>query len=743
MSFRSANWRTESRLLCFVLFLVAISFVFLVPLVSAYDETYTHPYLTKLIIEQWEQSTGLVLSEAEQAQIIAGSQAEDNPHARSLNHFYNPLNKRGLSINDMLVGYAAPDWLNSVSKQKEPLFMGSFTWSEGLEFYKKGEREQALAILGHSLHLLQDMAMPAHTRNDEHVEGDGYETWIKEQNSLGGQELAWDSALVRPVACDTADHCLRQLAKFTNANFFSVDTIYDKNFPAPKNKIVIGFDNYARANGHLVAYLDKNAKILILNPQVYRDNWRVITPELISYGVRLMNLFLTAEPRPLDYTRDRPVKKTITPQISAGGVKITTDDDTLYLNQGSGELKPLVSDRWWPIIDMSRVIPREFLNLTPPIFFQPQIAGVKIESEPATTPNTPPVSSEDVTPPPPPPLTEPPVVDPPPPPPVEPPPPPPAPDTEGPQATFIDLNSSYPEPSWTLNWQGADNVSPVSNLLFDVDFKFTSDWTSHLASTTATSSIFSAPLADNATVDFRVRATDEAGNIGAWQEASVAYLAPDPHNPLIYEKLEHLYHLSECSGALARDTIAGSNFTVRVPWITGPWDCGLEQGPENPNQTYLNAAFNPMTTSELTLSFWLKDVAGPGTFSRNRWWLSDASQGFTILQIKPTTQNIRIAANRSYDPSGIYDTLLTAIMPADHNWHSLFLTVNSNYLALYIDGVLAEQLLGDFSPTKPVKFLTIVGENAPTQFDEIALWSRALSSEEIRDYYNIAKPLKP
>lgn len=743
-------------------FLAIISFLVLPSFALAYDELYTHPYLTKLIIAQWEKTSGFILTADEQAQIIAGSQAEDDPNARSLNHFYNPLNKQGLSINDMLVGNATPDWLMSKAKQSEPLFYGTFTWGEGVEAYKIGDRARALAILGHSLHLLEDMAMPAHTRNDEHVEGDAYESWIKTQNSLGGQELAWDSRFFHEVTCVTAEDCLRDMATFTGVNFFSADTIYDKNFPAPKNSTMLYFDGYARAHGRVVAFYDKTTDTLVLNSQVLRENWRALTPELISYGVRVMNLFLTAEIKP-EKTLTKPNK--LTPQISTGGVKIKASDNTLYLNSPTSKLTPQISSggvkikasepdnlylnspastlkpspetgstsRWWPVIDFSKIIPPEFLGSTSQTFTPPQVAGNKIISEvelisapsvnpPAIISTTTPTSTTMMTP-----STDPPLV-------------PNDPlvviaDTEGPQANFVDLAPLYSDASWTLNWQGSDNISATSSLLFDVDFKLSSDWTSLVASTTASSTIFSAPLADGAKVTFRLRATDEAGNTSAWQEATVTYIEPNKHNPLLYEQLKHLYNFSECSGEIAHDTMSSSDITLISPWIDGRWGCGIEQ--DWPNIYQMNANFSTFTASDLTFAFFMKDVSDFNIAdSRNRLTLFDTHSN-VALQITPSVYNIRVISNS--DP----EITLKSTIPYDHNWHSVFIVVNKNLLSLYIDGNFAEQIDGNFSPRLDIKAMNLAGENSPTQFDEIAIWSRSLSSEEIMAYYNVGKPLRP
>jgi hypothetical protein len=731
--------------------LIVVGFCVFPSVTRAYDELYTHPYLTKVIINQWEKTSGFVLTDEEQMQIIAGSVAEDNPNARSLNHFYNPLNKQGLSINNMLVGYSTPEWLVNEKKQNEPIFNGSFTWAQGLEAYQAGDRAQALSILGHSLHLLEDMGMPAHTRNDEHLTGDAYESWVKSQNQISGQELLIDTKKLHQVTCVSSQDCLRQMAKFTNANFFSADTIYDTNFPAPKNELIIGFDGYARANGRIVAWLDKKTKTLTLTPQVLRDNWHALSPEIISYGVTMMNLFLTSEVKPFDSAQDRrdlpKIIKKITPQISSGGVKITNQDETLYLNKIVSESKspePKFPERWWPVIDLSQVIPRAFLGSAPSFTVVPQVAGVKITAEPEAiiSTSTSPVLSkieEDLSPPSP--SSVPirqladeedlPLIDPP----TPPEPPVVIPDTEAPQASFIDLTSSYSDVSWTLNWLAHDNVSATSSLLYDVDFKLSSEWTSLVASTTATSTIFSAPLADGAKVDFRLRATDVAGNTSTWQEASTKYVEPNQHNPLIYEKLEHLYHFSECSGNTAHDTKSNSHITLISPWVSGPWDCGIEQN--WPDIYQMSADFNPFEAEELTFAWYMKDVSGfNGTYSRNRLVLIDTHDNIA-LQIKPTVYFFKVISN------GNPEITTAQGVSVNQDWHSVFVVVNKNYLAIYVDGLIIEQIDGDFSPARAIKQLILAGENGPTQFDEIAIWSRTLSSEEIMAYYNVNKPLKP
>jgi len=64
---------------------------------------------------------------------------------------------------------------------KSPVFsQANYTWQRALYEYAKGNRQQAFISLGHVLHLLEDMSVPAHTREDAHpplINSDVYEDY--------------------------------------------------------------------------------------------------------------------------------------------------------------------------------------------------------------------------------------------------------------------------------------------------------------------------------------------------------------------------------------------------------------------------------------------------------------------------------------------------------------------------------------------------------------------------------------
>jgi hypothetical protein len=119
------------------------------------------------------------------AWIGIGANLEDAPPVRSLNHFHSPLRP--------WADAGGPLGQSSVYWQQNPNQGLGGTWSwpvarqrllDFLTLPGPAAREQALAdtarALGQVIHLVQDAASPAHTREDPHLIHDGYEARIEE-----------------------------------------------------------------------------------------------------------------------------------------------------------------------------------------------------------------------------------------------------------------------------------------------------------------------------------------------------------------------------------------------------------------------------------------------------------------------------------------------------------------------------------------------------------------------------------
>lgn len=179
--------------------------------------------------------------------IMLGAKLEDSK-IRMFNHFHNPIDNSGL--HDIGSGKSARLWGTTTSNN-------DWSWQKAREYYykaltlpTKAERETAYAdmfrSLGQVMHLVQDMAVPAHTRNDAHPPGDSdpYEEWcrgnINNITSSGAVDFSglndfqvgdfWDAEVYDGSSVPSAS-VYKGLAEFTNANFISDDTKFTNTLP--------------------------------------------------------------------------------------------------------------------------------------------------------------------------------------------------------------------------------------------------------------------------------------------------------------------------------------------------------------------------------------------------------------------------------------------------------------------------------------------------------------------------------
>src|SRR3989344_6428168 len=166
----------------FVLILLggALSSFFVVQNSFAYDQHNTHPALTSEAVNFFNLNfPKSKITEKEKQLLIKGAVDEDIL-PRPMNHFYDPVYKRGWA------GYRSSKlWARSSAEQQEGRsFLALNLWSlkdsvedwprdysyeRGLLDYAKGNKDRAFESFGHVMHLLEDANVPEHTRNDTHV----------------------------------------------------------------------------------------------------------------------------------------------------------------------------------------------------------------------------------------------------------------------------------------------------------------------------------------------------------------------------------------------------------------------------------------------------------------------------------------------------------------------------------------------------------------------------------------------
>lgn len=112
------------------------------------------------------------------------------PYRRSFNHFHDPLTDKGFTgLADIwfLTGESSIIWFQlPISEQYD----GDYSWHDVRRYFhlalthpEKDVREDYFAHmfrgLGQLMHLVEDLSVPAHTRNNSHVLSAPYEDWAK------------------------------------------------------------------------------------------------------------------------------------------------------------------------------------------------------------------------------------------------------------------------------------------------------------------------------------------------------------------------------------------------------------------------------------------------------------------------------------------------------------------------------------------------------------------------------------
>ncbi len=246
---------------------------------------------------EWDNKTKVSILEW----LRRGSSLEDVPNPRARHHFHDPIRNTGLNNLDadpeilslLWLGskWHYPDYwvfdttgLSTLDRAKgldgnwENEYLNYYNWVHArslfyaaLTWESKSERGKFLGsmfvTLGHICHLLEDMGVPAHARNDflfGHYRsaykfdwGNPLETWVGEQIEANGGQSPWSGnapvvfdKLTKYFDTDTRDPNdylgasssppdIWGLAESTNYQFLSKSTIFRKNdatkyyFPQP------------------------------------------------------------------------------------------------------------------------------------------------------------------------------------------------------------------------------------------------------------------------------------------------------------------------------------------------------------------------------------------------------------------------------------------------------------------------------------------------------------------------------
>lgn len=290
--------------------------------------------------------------------VMDGGRYEDKPpwvipYLRSVNHFHNPLTEEGFSgyfYGLLLSGDSSVVWAQKPIGTQSPIsdyiLGGNYSWHDTRDYFyraltytNKTEREIYFAKtfrgMGQLMHLVEDASVPAHTRNDGHLAG--YEKWVdKNVNINATNPIFFDKSILdRPISglpianiFDTNQYSGTNpnvtignyigLSEFTNANFFSEDTIFN-NYPHPvkENTTAVLVEQYAKdgkldetwyiqgyTSQRLAAYsyfwdnsglIPETKWLYHLDDFVYEDYASQLIPRAVGYSAGLLDYFFRGE----------------------------------------------------------------------------------------------------------------------------------------------------------------------------------------------------------------------------------------------------------------------------------------------------------------------------------------------------------------------------------------------------------------------------------------------------------------
>jgi len=256
--------------------------------VFSYDNRVIHPELTQAATAIYNQQSSQKLTQEQINWIVKGSIDED-ADPRYLNHFYDPTTGKGLDgIYD-----SAKQW-----SQNQNGFIGAtgdYSEKAILENYKQSDLSRAYQGIGHILHLIQDMAVPAHTRNDAHANGDPYEKWSQQYGKVNLNKVPQYNA------SSDLTKVFDDISTYSNNNFFSKDSIINPNF-VKKETIKVNEEDitygYCRDNLNNEFVCLREIKTPTNNYYEIDENriginyWNLLHPKAVGYSAGTIDYFI-------------------------------------------------------------------------------------------------------------------------------------------------------------------------------------------------------------------------------------------------------------------------------------------------------------------------------------------------------------------------------------------------------------------------------------------------------------------
>jgi len=219
--------------------------------VFSYSQYNTHPALTNAAIDFYNLSfSENKLTDDDKKNLIEGAIREDDAPL-SVNHFYDPVYNEGwlgyttskewglysevrqATTNLALAQYKLPtSFIDSTS-------YADWSYERAIWDYARGDRKRAMIGMGHLLHLLEDSAVPEHTRGDTHLPWHHATSSPYEKETDKWKINIWNISEnlfnegENPILLSSQEKYFDEIAKYSNGYFFSEDTIFSDKYYSP------------------------------------------------------------------------------------------------------------------------------------------------------------------------------------------------------------------------------------------------------------------------------------------------------------------------------------------------------------------------------------------------------------------------------------------------------------------------------------------------------------------------------
>ncbi|WP_457592374.1 cadherin domain-containing protein [Hydrogenimonas sp.] len=198
-------------------------------------------------------------------------------------------------------------------------------FKNGFTLPQKSDRRKyqakMLVAVGHLMHMMNDMNVPAHVRDDSHPLGDPLEVWMRGgdgTNDTGfyvrGSKVANERyAGNAPTRFDIFENGMKLEANYTAGHFFSKDTIFHKNYHPRKEELNIpeldpnhpgdyGYVTDANGRKLAVAYwsgwfgrVRKTLDYSVKSDVIHHEYGKVLIPRAIANAAGFLNYFFRGQ----------------------------------------------------------------------------------------------------------------------------------------------------------------------------------------------------------------------------------------------------------------------------------------------------------------------------------------------------------------------------------------------------------------------------------------------------------------